>query len=182
MPNNSPDLVRGQVTLPGALVDAAAAGELVVFAGAGVSKNPPAKYPDFEGLADELTEHAHQPRRDGEDIDAYLGRIEKAPRLVGEMARQYFLDRPSPATSVHEALVNLFPSQADTRIVTTNYDDLFEKADPELPVWSALAHPPQRRSSKTGLGPAPSPARGGLRPMGAYYLSFRRSDKPISAL
>lgn len=141
MAPQSPALFLGPVELPGPLVDAAADGKLVVFAGAGISRTLPAGYPDFEGLTDHLAKHTFVARRKGEAPDAYLGRMKGAPRQIGERAREYFIRRPKATTPVHEALVRLFPSGAATRIITTNYDELFEEAAPELQVWAAPALP-----------------------------------------
>ena len=42
------------VDFPSAILDAQAKGELVIFAGAGVSMAPPSDLPDFPALANEL--------------------------------------------------------------------------------------------------------------------------------
>ena len=140
---SSPDLFRGAVTLPGPLVDAARDGTLVIFAGAGISRGKPAEYPDFEGLVDHLTAGAFLKRGEDEQPDAYLGRVERqqARRQIGEMTRGYFLDNPKPTTPVHEALVHLFPNDESVRIVTTNYEELFEQVGRGGPVYAAPALP-----------------------------------------
>ena len=62
------------IDLPQAVIDAQKRGELVVFAGAGVSIDEPSNYPNFRDLATELGGTTY-PIRDNELIDRYLGRL-----------------------------------------------------------------------------------------------------------
>jgi hypothetical protein len=62
------------VDLPQPIIDAQKRGELVLFAGAGVSIDPPSNYPNFADLASELG-GAALPKNEHELIDRYLGRL-----------------------------------------------------------------------------------------------------------
>lgn len=142
----SPSLRVGEVDLPGPLVDAAWAGELVVFAGAGVSKGPPSNLPLFGGLVQDVKGSVRTRRKRGEPEDVYLGRLETAGLDVERRVRRQILRRGSGTTPLHTTLVRLFESPERLRIVTTNYDDHFETAcgrafgaPPRL--WSAPALP-----------------------------------------
>ncbi len=58
----------GGVDLPNALLDAQAKGELLIFAGAGVSMASPSNLPDFPTLANDLANGTATLRQD-EDVD-----------------------------------------------------------------------------------------------------------------
>ena len=62
------------VDLPQVVIDARKRGNLVLFAGAGVSMDAPSNYPNFRDLATDLGGTAY-PIEDHELIDRYLGRL-----------------------------------------------------------------------------------------------------------
>jgi len=80
-----------EVDFPGPLIEAQENGELVVFAGAGVSIPPPSNLPDFTKLALELANGTDVRGKD-EPIDRFLGRLKeehkdyraKAGRIFGD--------------------------------------------------------------------------------------------------
>ena len=137
---SSPDLVVAGVTVPGPLVDAIEDGSLVVFAGAGISQGPPACWYGFERLAEKMAAGSYI-EREGADLDVWLGRVEKSERVVERRVRRYFLSKDPETNPPHKAIVRLWPRGAIPRIVTTNYDALFEKADGSLRTWGAPALP-----------------------------------------
>jgi len=67
----------GKIDFPEEVRDAALAGELVVFAGAGVSMGDPANLPNFEKLCGLIGEGLVRElqRRQAEPPDEYLGRL-----------------------------------------------------------------------------------------------------------
>ncbi len=66
-------LIR-DVDFPQSLLDAQQNGSLVIFAGAGVSMPPPSNYPDFDRLAEQVSEGVLT-RQDREPVDRFLGRL-----------------------------------------------------------------------------------------------------------
>ncbi|HEX3530811.1 MAG TPA: SIR2 family protein [Thermoanaerobaculia bacterium] len=120
----------GKIDFPEMVRDAALAGELVVFAGAGVSSGEPANLPSFKklclqigmGLAAELQKEEEEPE------DEYLGRLIDAGVPVHERAARELNLKDTDPTELHHSLVKLFSSPEHCRIATTNFDLLFEKA------------------------------------------------------
>ncbi len=124
--------IRFPETLRSALRD----GRLVVFAGAGVSMGSPACLPDFGTLADSIAKGSGETRLDRETDDAFLGRLHNAGvRVHDRAARLLQTNRcgnpPSP-TALHRDLVRLYPEPDKVRIVTTNFDLLFDAAARDL--------------------------------------------------
>ena len=124
--------IRFPETLRSALRD----GGLVVFAGAGVSMGTPACLPDFKTLADLITKGTGETRLDVETDDALLGRLHNAGVRVHDIAARLLQtnhcgNHPSP-TALHHDLVRLYPEPDKVRIVTTNFDLLFDDAARDL--------------------------------------------------
>lgn len=115
------------VDLPQAAIDAQKRGELVLFAGAGVSIDAPSNYPNFRDLATELGGTTYT-IRDHELIDRYLGRLVEHGIAVHDRVKIRLSDPLSRPNHLHEAIVRLFGSTSAIRIVTTNFDDHFRGA------------------------------------------------------
>jgi hypothetical protein len=115
------------VDLPRAVIDAQGRGELVVFAGAGVSMDAPSSYPNFRELAIELGGMAY-PIGEHEPIDRYLGRLAEHNIAVHDRVKERLSDPNSHPNHLHQAIVRLFGSTSAIRIVTTNFDDHFRGA------------------------------------------------------
>ena len=97
------------------------------FAGAGVSMGPPSNLPSFDALAAAISGGALT-RKEGEGLDAFLGRVEQRGVNVQASARQ-FIDVPtSTPRRLHHLLVQLFRDESVVRIVTTNFDRHFTRA------------------------------------------------------
>ena len=111
-------------------------GELVVFAGAGVSMGSPACLPDFTTLADSIAKGSTDTRLDGETDDAFLGRLHKSGVQVHERAARLLqtnrYGNPPRPTGLHRDLVRLYPQPDKVRIITTNFDLLFQAAAQDL--------------------------------------------------
>ena len=135
---NGPDI-------PERLLQAHEDGRVVFFCGAGISY--PADLPGFEELTREIFKRLHQKPNDiqkaamkAKQFDTAIGLLEAKivgeRRTVRETLAQILtpdLDslNASKATATHEALLTLGKCRNDdedqTRLVTTNYDRLFEK-------------------------------------------------------
>src|SRR5438128_943929 len=120
-------LLKG-IDFPSALLRAPERGTLVVFAGAGVSMGAPASYPSFVELARDIGSGSPLQRDNDERAERYLGRLQNAGVAVHDRAVDRLTDATSQPTGLHQALLSLFPSSGELRIVTTNFDDHFSSA------------------------------------------------------
>jgi SIR2-like protein/uncharacterized protein DUF4020 len=121
----------GGIDFPELLLAARKEGNLVVFAGAGVSIPPPSNYPDFTNLAIKVAGGALE-LRDKEPIDHFLGRLHDRKVKVHERVRQILTDPESKPNSLHFDLLRLFISADKMRLVTTNFDVHFSTAVEEV--------------------------------------------------
>ena len=103
-------------------------GRLVVFAGAGVSMGEPARLPDFESLARTIASGTGESRRSDEPVDRFLGRLKDRGTKVHELAAEALSGEELAPTSLHRDLLQLYADASRVRIVTTNFDLLFERA------------------------------------------------------
>jgi hypothetical protein len=112
------------VDVPDALLDDLLDGKVVVFAGAGVSMGTPANLPSFVALTEEI---AGIKVADDEKnrLDQLLGDAKRRGIKVNEDAARITGNPMSRPTRLHKALVRLFPSTDNLRIVTTNFDRHF---------------------------------------------------------
>ena len=113
--------INRDVDLPQALVSAQRDGRLVIFAGAGVSMGPPSNLPSFDALAAAISGGALT-RKEGEGLDAFLGRVEQRGVNVQASARQFIDVATSTPRRLHHLLSQLFRDESVVRIVTTNFD------------------------------------------------------------
>src|ERR1700736_141477 len=114
-------LVQG-VKLPEELLRAQAAGDLVIFIGAGVSAPHPSSLPLFNELARQVGEGTGLQRRENESVDSYFGRLKLAGLQVHKAVARILLNRTSQPHELHTLLTKLFPDGAPIRLVTTNFD------------------------------------------------------------
>lgn len=115
------------VEFPDRLVEAHREGRLVLFVGAGASRDDPSSLPDFKGLTRSILEAGaaedllERLERD-EPLDTLLGALDERDvdvhRLVAEL-----LDPPGSQPNVlHHAIASVAGAGRDVRVVTTNYD------------------------------------------------------------
>ena len=150
-----PDMhLTDDIAIPCELVEAHRRGELVIFAGAGVSMDEPANLPSFKGLARGLAELAEVPfceghvngescvasqASQGAEATAESQEFHKCSeprefdRFLGSFPREFDLRRhalklvsPPEAkpNTTHQAIMRLAQAGGIPRIVTTNYDTL----------------------------------------------------------
>ena len=112
----------------------------MVFAGAGVSKGPPANLPLFEELAEAISEGTRDDIRTGEAIDQFLGRLDSENGTkVNEIAARVLTESDPQPTELHKDLLRLFKGDLGSiRLVTTNFDLLFELAAEEISATSPI--------------------------------------------
>ena len=126
---------------------------LVIFAGAGVSKGSPANLPVFRGLTEKIAERTGKTIPDGEKEDVFLGKLADAKVPVHRYAKEILSSNEPKPTKMHKNLLRLYPEDK-VRIVTTNFDLLFERAarqvfgeDTNIETFDAPALPSGKRSN-----------------------------------
>ena len=134
------------VDFPRRLTEALESDELVVFAGAGVSMGTPANLPNFERLATAVAAGTGQAQQESEPVDRFLGRLKSRGTNVHERAADALREGTPEPTALHGDLLRLYRTPQSVRVVTTNFDALFEQAaahvfDPTPSVSTAPALP-----------------------------------------
>jgi hypothetical protein len=136
-------MLFGSVEIPEALLEALQNNKLVVFAGAGVSMGEPANYPGFSQLAKDINKDTlslpikidEKTKKEQwiEDIDRFLGRVDDETSINVKKLACELLNLPeSKPTILHQNLVKLFKTPDKLRLVTTNFDPLFNDYSSEL--------------------------------------------------
>lgn len=115
------------IDFPSPLLSALRDGKLVIFAGAGVSMGEPACLPSFKTLAEKIAQGTGEVLQDGEE-DRFLGRLhDKGVEVHKRAVRELSRNNPKP-TPLHKNLLRLHQKSEQVRVVTTNFDLLFEEA------------------------------------------------------
>ena len=115
------------IDFPKPLLNALRDGELVVFAGAGVSMGEPACLPSFKDLANRIAKGTGKTLHDGEP-DRFLGQLQDEGVKVHDLAKEVLSPPGLKATDLHRNLLRLYSNTEQVRVVTTNFDLLFEQA------------------------------------------------------
>ncbi len=116
------------IDFPKELLNALREDKLVVFAGAGVSMGEPARLPSFGKLAQAVAKGTGQSLRGGKQEDRFLGWLQSQDvDIHGRAADVLSKGAPQP-TDLHHDLLKLYSNPESVRIVTTNFDTLFEQA------------------------------------------------------
>ena len=122
-------MLCGSIDFPDEIISALKDNKLVVFAGAGVSMGPPACLRDFKDLANKVaegTKFSKELEESREPVDQFLGQLEANEVNIRDRIVQ--LLQPPGHNPLHVHLVRLFKNLGDVRIVTTNFEHLFETA------------------------------------------------------
>ena len=137
----------GHANYPPNVLEALREDKLVIFAGAGVSMNPPANLPSFHVLADEIASATGRARNEDEGPVEYFTRISDDGEPVHQAIASLFETKNPQPNSLHHNLLGLFAGPAQPRIVTTNFDLLFEEAETigASTAYTAPALPPGHR-------------------------------------
>ena len=115
------------IEFPTPLLNALRDGKLVIFAGAGVSRGEPACLPDFKSLANTIAKGTGKSLEDAEPDD-FLGKLQDDEVKVHARAAEELSGEYLKATELHWNLLRLYPDVGTVRVVTTNFDLLFEQA------------------------------------------------------
>jgi len=122
------------INFPEEILRAREAGELVIFAGAGISMPPPSLLPSFPELARKIGQDSGIEFESGEPEDHYLGRLRKRGVHVHEISANILVNDATKPHDLHQLLFELFASHEQLRIVTTNFDVHFLTAAHQLAV------------------------------------------------
>ncbi len=138
-------MICGPLDIPDEVAAALGAGDLVIFAGAGVSCGGRANLPSFRGLTEQIRVRLAQPVSERPpDFDVLLGDWKGLGGDVHAITREIISASPGH-NPIHEHLLQLFPKTEQIRIVTTNFDRHFSSAaaelGKELPTYRAPALP-----------------------------------------
>ena len=114
----------GNVEIPATLIDSLKHNRVIVFAGAGVSMATPANLPDFVTLTRKILNLDDNEKFDNPDQKLGEG-FDQGVRIHEQCIRVLNQNSPQP-TQLHHDILKLFPKK--TRVITTNFDLLFEKA------------------------------------------------------
>ena len=116
------------IDFPKALLEALNDNQLVVFAGAGVSIPEPAGLPSFSQLAAEIAWGSGETREKEEPEDRFLGRLRDKGQQVHIQVARALQQKDAQPNCLHNDITALYQNLECLRIVTTNFDTLFEEA------------------------------------------------------
>ena len=116
------------IDFPKQLLDAQKDNQLVVFAGAGVSNPEPAGLPLFRPLAEEVARGSGETQGKEETEDRFLGRLHDKGQQVHLQAARVLQEKAPRPSCLHHDVTALYRNLECLRIVTTNFDTLFEEA------------------------------------------------------
>ena len=124
------------IDFPDALLAALRDRKLVVFAGAGVSMGEPAYLTNFKTLAEDIAQGTGETLQNNEPEERFLGNLHHRGIQVHTVAAQKLQTNrcgkhPQP-TNLHRDLLRLSSTPESSRLVTTNFDLLFEEAVKEI--------------------------------------------------
>lgn len=121
-------MLINNIEIPNELIDSIKNKRLAVFAGAGVSMGKPALLPDFVELTNKIGKNTGLQYNEKLDLpEKYLGKLQHNGIDVHFKACEILSSKNTVHNYLHELIVKLFPKE-DIRIITTNYDLLFEQA------------------------------------------------------
>ena len=134
------------VNFPEQVLSALRDDRLVIFAGAGVSMGEPANLPSFDALVADIANGTGKGPAEGESLDRFLGRLAVSGVNVHDRAVKTLSRDGLAPTSLHSDLLRCFGDETAIRVVTTNFDLLFEQAADEAmarrpEIYSAPALP-----------------------------------------
>lgn len=114
------------IDFPNKIIDSIQSHKFVVFAGAGASVDPPTALPDFKKLTMEIAEGTGKTLTKKDSCEVFLGMLKSKGVPVNEHAAKILSGTCIEHNELHEAIIDLFADTEDIKIVTTNYDEMFE--------------------------------------------------------
>lgn len=133
------------INFPNKIIEAIKNTRLVVFTGAGTSVDAPTSLPNFVDLAKKIAEGTGEILEDNDTCEAFLGYLKSKGIDVNEQAAELLSGTCLRHNQTHEAIIDLFVDHSQIKIVTTNYDQMFEQVlesrGLRIPVYNAPALP-----------------------------------------
>lgn len=138
------------VDVPQGLIDAHREGRLVIFVGAGASRDAPSNLPDFRTLTEQIAADS--------GVVVTLDELSRPDQLLGVLKDTHSVDvhrrvadmigDSSERNALHDAVVALAAAADPVRIVTTNYDQHLSTAAHErgLALTEYTAPAPSKRT------------------------------------
>lgn len=122
----------GSVDFDERILNAIRDDKLVIFAGAGVSMGSPSNLPGFWNLAKDIASGTGLAPKEEEPLDRFLGTLNKNGIDVHQRAIKPLSPDGSKPNDLHRNIIRLFRDSKRIRLITTNFDRLFEEAYKEL--------------------------------------------------
>ena len=135
-------MIFNGIEFPNQIITAIKKGKLVVFAGAGVSMGKPTNLPDFQQLAQDIAEGTGNVLKKTDSCEVFLGNLKANKVPVNEIAAEMLSEACVEFNKLHEVVVDLFHSTDEIKIVTTNYDKMFEKVFESKKISSSVFSSP----------------------------------------
>ena len=134
------------IDFPNQILNAIQDNKLVIFAGAGASVDKPTSLPDFIDLAKRIAEDTGKTfNNKNMSCEVFLGDLKACGVDVNEITAHILSGSCLKHNALHEAIVDLFDSPDNIKIVTTNYDQMFEQVLEEksvtVPIYNSPALP-----------------------------------------
>lgn len=115
------------IDFPNQILDAVQDNKLVVFAGAGASVDKPTSLPNFANLAKEIAEDTGKTLKK-EPCEVFLGALKAGGIDVNGIAARILSDSCIKHNALHEAIVDLFSSPDNVKIVKYSAKAVFHQA------------------------------------------------------
>lgn len=105
---------------------------LVVFVGAGVSMAKPTNFPSYKELVRKVLSMKGRALDEEKQLDVQIGELERNGVDIHRIVADEFQKKGVKSNTLHRDILTLFRNAKNVRIVTTNYDNMFEKAAKRL--------------------------------------------------
>lgn len=125
--------ITENVDIPEKILEAQENGNLVIFAGAGISMGKPSCLPNFSDLTKEIVNLCGEKFDKGKEPDIYLGELDEKKGSVHQKTINIFKKSKS-YNEIHKNIIRLFGNnnEKNIKIVTTNFDRHFSEAIEDL--------------------------------------------------
>lgn len=120
-------MILNGIEYPNQIIEAIKTNTLVVFAGAGVSMGSPTNLPNYKDLCAQIAEDTANEKDENETCEVFLGTLRAKGIDVNQCAADILSNTCITHNDEHEAIIKLFLDPKGIRIVTTNYDQMFEQ-------------------------------------------------------
>ena len=121
-------MIFHNILYPDLIIESLQNDELVIFAGAGISIDPPTNLPNFRSLTKEIAKGTGKKPQKNTILESFLGELQANNINVHTRAATILSGECLEPNDKHKAVISLFKEPSKVRIVTTNYDTMLEYA------------------------------------------------------